>query len=53
MSDTDSYELEIEEGSFVSVKKLVAFVFVGVVVYLLVGLYGKFDMIARAFLGTG
>ncbi|MHA1652986.1 MAG: lysylphosphatidylglycerol synthase transmembrane domain-containing protein [Candidatus Thorarchaeota archaeon] len=48
MSDTDSYGPEIEEGSLVSVKKLVAFVFVGVVVYLLVGLYGKFDMIANA-----
>ncbi len=41
-------EPEIDRESFVSIKKLVLFVLLGVAVYLAIGLYGKLDQIAAA-----
>ncbi len=51
MTDVEVTEEIVEEAhTIVSVKKLIIFVFIGVIVYLLVGLYGKFDQIAAAVL---
>ncbi|MCF2137655.1 MAG: flippase-like domain-containing protein [Candidatus Thorarchaeota archaeon] len=51
MTENEVTEELVEEAqTIVSIKKLVLFVFVGVIVYLLVGLYGKFDQVAAAVL---
>ncbi|NWF95237.1 MAG: flippase-like domain-containing protein [Candidatus Thorarchaeota archaeon] len=48
MSDTNPCEIPVERSGLVSVRKLLLFVFAGVVIYLLMILYGEIGRIASA-----